>query len=517
MSLPDLKPRLQFARAAALQRIVFRPILLDGAIRNALCAIAVLTVLRIVLAAALPLSFDEAYFWLWSKHLAISYYDHPPLIALAIAGGTAIFGDTEIGVRMIPLLSSVLASWAVWRAAATASRDETTGAIACLLLNATLMFAAESMSATPDSLMLAAASLLLFSIAKLEASRDGRWWLAAGLSAGLALFAKYTAFFLCGSIVLWLLASPRGRRWLRSPWVYLGALAALVFLVPTLWWNATHGFISFKFQLARVSAGHPTWRYLAEFAGSQLALASPFILVLAVAGLSRCRPFARRAGPLGFASAMIWPALAYFLVHATHDRVQGNWPSFIYPALAMLAAHAYTERARTGRSERALSVVRILALPVAGLILTVAYAQAFFGAFPLGHRDPIARMTAVGMPGVAGEIEGLATREHAAAILTTNYVTTGWLSFYTHRSVPIVQIGSDDRFLSAPAAGSSLLSGRLLYVTQEPEKELPRAAVHFSRVRFVALLNRSRAGVPIDRFGVYDVSGFHGAPLGRLP
>ncbi len=70
------------------------------------------------MAAVLPLSFDEAYYWLWSKHLALSYYDHPPVIAYAIRAGTLLFGDTAFGVRIVPLLFSAGASWAVWRGGA---------------------------------------------------------------------------------------------------------------------------------------------------------------------------------------------------------------------------------------------------------------------------------------------------------------------------------------------------------------------------------------------------------------
>ena len=47
--------------------------------------------------ALLPLSADEAYYWLWSRHLAAGYYDHPPAIAFVIRAGTLLFGDTPFG------------------------------------------------------------------------------------------------------------------------------------------------------------------------------------------------------------------------------------------------------------------------------------------------------------------------------------------------------------------------------------------------------------------------------------
>ncbi len=47
----------------------------------------------------LELSGDEAYQWLWSKHLALSYYSKPPFIAYAQWLGTSLWGDNAFGVR----------------------------------------------------------------------------------------------------------------------------------------------------------------------------------------------------------------------------------------------------------------------------------------------------------------------------------------------------------------------------------------------------------------------------------
>src|SRR5258708_21228796 len=65
------------------------------------------------------LFFDGGFFLVWAKNLASGYYDHPPSIAFLIRGGTALFGDTSMGLRFLPWLLSATASWAVWRAGAT--------------------------------------------------------------------------------------------------------------------------------------------------------------------------------------------------------------------------------------------------------------------------------------------------------------------------------------------------------------------------------------------------------------
>src|SRR5208282_223654 len=56
------------------------------------------------------LSEDEAYQWLWSKHLALSYYSKPPGIALIQFAGTSIFGDTAFGVRFFSPLFGAISS-----------------------------------------------------------------------------------------------------------------------------------------------------------------------------------------------------------------------------------------------------------------------------------------------------------------------------------------------------------------------------------------------------------------------
>ena len=68
-------------------------------------------------AAWTPLTFDEAYYWIWSKHLAGGYYDHPPGVALVIRLGTMIAGDTEFGVRLVSILLALPMSFAVYRTA----------------------------------------------------------------------------------------------------------------------------------------------------------------------------------------------------------------------------------------------------------------------------------------------------------------------------------------------------------------------------------------------------------------
>ena len=66
-----------------------------------------LTAIRFTMLGTADLSFDEAHYWLWSERLAPAYFSKGPGIAFFIRAGTALFGDTEFGVRFLsPILGA---------------------------------------------------------------------------------------------------------------------------------------------------------------------------------------------------------------------------------------------------------------------------------------------------------------------------------------------------------------------------------------------------------------------------
>src|ERR1700733_10354680 len=220
-------------------------------VRNTAVTILALVALRLVAAAWTPLTFDEAYYWMWSKHLAGGYYDHPPMVAVVIRLGTMIAGDTEFGVRLVSILLALPMSWAVYRTATILFGGMRVAATATILLNVTLMAAVGTLVVTPDAPLLVASSFVLFFLAKVLETGRGVWWLAVGAAVGAALLSKYTAMFFGPAILIWLLVVPKLRRWLISPWLYLGGLTALMVFSPVIFWNADHGWVSFIKQLGR--------------------------------------------------------------------------------------------------------------------------------------------------------------------------------------------------------------------------------------------------------------------------
>jgi 4-amino-4-deoxy-L-arabinose transferase-like glycosyltransferase len=477
--------------------------------RVLLIGIVVLIVLRGVMAAATPLSYDETYYWLWSRHLAAGYFDHPPAIAYVIRFGTLLFGDTSIGVRFGTLLLSAAASWAVWKTAGLLLKDNAAALLAALFFNLMPMIGVEALVATPDAPEMAAAAFLLLFLAKIAETGDGRWWIAAGIAAGFALLSKLTGFFLGAGILVWLVLAKRERHWFASFWPYLGGALALLMFVPVVLWNAAHDWVAFAFQFGRIESGGLTLRFLGEFLGTQLGLATPFIAVLGTAGFVRIlRTREARYENATLIAAIMIPGIAYFLGHSLHARVQGNWPSFLYPALAIAAAAASRAIPRgwiTGISAR-------LAVPVAALMLAVVYAQTLFGIVPL-PRDPAARLLAFGLAPVADAVEKLRADNGAGAVLTTGYAATGWFAFYLPTHPPVIQVNERFRWLNESAPPARLFEGPLLYVSDVRNAQVAEIAKRFARVTPLARIPRRVNGYVMEEYEVYRVEGPRGEPL----
>ena len=483
--------------------------------------VAALVAVRLVAAALIPLYWDEAYYWTWSKVLAAGYYDHPPAVAFMIRLGTLIAGDSEFGVRVVGVLLALPATWAVWRAAAMLF-GEAVAAPAALYFNLTLLISYVTIIATPDAPLLLASALMLWSLAKVATTDKGAWWLAVGGAAGFGLLAKYNTVLLGAGILAWLTIDPAMRRWLWSPWPYLGGTLALALFAPVIVWNAAHGWMSFLFQSGRFRAGIGAWQveHLGEFFGGQILLATPAIYVLGAAGLiaflvGRGNGTTRSARIL--IGALCWPMVLYFAWHSLFGYVDASWLTPIYPAFAVAAAVAAHQLAWRGTLARVIAASRRVAVPLALAIFAFGVLQAAFGLIPAGRRDPTARKLGAGWRIAGAEIDALRQRTGALGVLAPNYTRAGLLSFYLPSHPPVIQINERYRYVDAPAVDPKILRGPLLFATDDGTDWTERLSVHYARVGEIARVPLFRRGVEIDRYAVYLLQDMTSDPLDDNP
>jgi 4-amino-4-deoxy-L-arabinose transferase-like glycosyltransferase len=142
-----------------------------------------------------PLFFDEAYYWQWSTNLQLGYFDHPPLIAWFVRAGTLIFGDTPLGIRLMPSLSATLCVLTVWAIAHRLTGDDRVAAWAAIFANLTGIMVL-SFVAWPDAPMVLAWLVAFYELVVVYRGGAPAWWLLAGVMIGVAGASKYIALLL---------------------------------------------------------------------------------------------------------------------------------------------------------------------------------------------------------------------------------------------------------------------------------------------------------------------------------
>src|SRR3954447_14404713 len=211
-----------------------------------LALIAAMTALRLIYASVIDLRTDEAYYWTWSKENVLSFLDHPPMIAWFIRFGTSIFGDTNFGVRFAGLLAMLVTQLLLADIVRRVTHDVRAVMLAVLMPEAAIYYGLLMAKVAPDVALIPFAVVMVWALVRLVESGDARWWLAAGVFAGLALLSKFTAVMLVPAVLAFTLIPDWRRRWLTSPYPWAaGAIAAALFS-PALIWNAQHDLASFR-------------------------------------------------------------------------------------------------------------------------------------------------------------------------------------------------------------------------------------------------------------------------------
>ncbi|HKX17764.1 MAG TPA: glycosyltransferase family 39 protein [bacterium] len=313
---------------------------LRGIPRAVVAGVAGLTMLRLAIAAVLPLGDDETFYWEWSRHLAPGYLDQPPAIAWLIRASTAVFGNTAFAVHCVAVVLFAATSLALWVLAREVVGRDDAATAAVALFNVIPVFAAGGLLAVPDGPLGLAWVLTLLWTWRAARGAGGRAWLYAGIWLGLALDSKYTAAALLVSVVGWLAASPY-RRWLRRPEPYAALAAAALVFAPVLWWNATHQWASFAYTLGR--PGSSAGPNAPIFLGLQFVYFAPLLfpwLLWALVTASR-RGFAVDADAPGwlFLAAAGIPVIVVIAAASLIGAAKGHWaaPGYMTATIALAA------------------------------------------------------------------------------------------------------------------------------------------------------------------------------------
>ena len=476
--------------------------------------IAALTALRVIYASVIDLRTDEAYYWTWSKENVLSFLDHPPMIAWFIRFGTAIFGDTNLGVRFAGILAMLIMQLLLADIVRRVTHDVRAIVLAVLMPEAALYYGLLMAKVSPDVALIPFAVAMMWALIRLNESGDGRWWLAAGVFAGLALLSKFTVVMLIPAVAAFMLVPDWRRRWLLSPYPWLAALIAVVLFLPVLIWNAQHDWASFRFQLVRATATHGlSLRTVADFIGLQLGLAGFILLpvVLSAVTLTAWRGYLRGDAVAVLLSTAVVVPFGYFFWKSLTLRVGDTWPMFIWPAGFAATAINIAMMQREGWAAwKIRSTIWWANMAVASGIAMVVLVFLYYVVSPwnfIGKTDPVGGEA--GYEQVADRAQAELQKIGATWIATTDYRTYAMLRWYFNGRVPVIQINERGRFLGFRDPGMSSIRGHTgLYVGREPDNTSALWASTTAIKEPLERVNRSWRGVVMDSYALEKLTGW---------
>ena len=442
-----------------------------------------LLVLKLALAARLPLFVDEAFYWQEGRHLAWAYSDLPGLAAWLARIGDAL-GDGTLALRLPFLAIAAAIPWLVARMAAR-EFDAKTGWQAGSLVLLLPLAGTLGLLALPDVPLLFATVLCLDAGLRLLHRVDAfaTVELALGLALGGLSHYRFVAVIAVGCLAL--LALREGRLALRDPRVWAAVAVGALAWLPLLLWNLHNADAGLRFQLVD---RHP-W----SFSGAgirlgmmQLLLATPLLLVAmalaAARGLRDTRPAARYLALCGSMIVLGFLALGFF---ADRERVSFHWPLPGYLALLPLVPAVLARWARGWR---------VVAWATAGLGLALVFGYYVVASVPSLRAQTAARnfhpTNFAGWDELDAAVrEKLATMPANTRLLAGNFKIGAELGFARgDAGIAVLEHPLNDKHGRAPqlalwklshATRASLASGPVLLVASAGDVEFRDLLAHY--------------------------------------
>ena len=512
--------------------------------------------LRFVVAGFLPVGFDEAYYYAYSRHLAWSYFDHPLLVALTTGiGWWPLGGGTALTIRVGALLLYPLSLLLLY-ATARHLFDEKTGVLAIAIGSvAPIFWIAFGVLTSPDNsliffwtltLLLAAWEFIPDRFSSTSSIRKAKYRPSyrvalLGLTVGLACLSKYHGFVLGAGLVGFCLSSDRTRKVLWSPWLLVSLVVFGLTLTPLWWWNGQHDWVSFRFHLLLRfdGSGEPnpfrpldvlgTWGlgllYLFPTLGlplwwSTLTALLEQLQLFIQPPLSAGEKVARDRTAL-----ILWlslPIALGFTLLGGKQAIYPAWPAPGFWGLTLLLAYSASQwRSRTVRlwlggtaiAVGALVMIALLHLNV-GLLQRPGNLALFGGAVPV-EQDGSTALLNVGQlrSRFAKESDLMTALEQTDFVFTDEFYLSGYvdMALYPLAQKPITAFSQDPRGFAFWHDPATWMGQDALYVTLarlHPDRAelVNEFEPYFAGLEAIGEISLTRGGTETETVLVYQAS-----------
>jgi hypothetical protein len=182
---------------------------------------------------------DELYYMASGDRLDWGYAEFPPLVAGVAHLSRSLMGDSLFSIRFFPAIAGALLVVITGLMTRELGGGRFAQFLAALLVVVSPYFLAMHTLLTMNAFEPLIWTLCCYLIVRSLKYREPRLWVLIGSLIGIGLLNKFSMFFLGFSLVvgLWI----THRKVFYEKWIWLGAGIAIALFIPTMTWQAQHG------------------------------------------------------------------------------------------------------------------------------------------------------------------------------------------------------------------------------------------------------------------------------------
>lgn len=481
--------------------------------------------LRALIAWLLPPGFDEAYYFLYTQHWDWSYFDHPVMVALTTALGPWVTGHiSPFTLRLGALVSYGLSTLLLYLTGRRLFNPTVAmWGVAISSLCPLFIFSFGLLAAPDNGLIFWWSAVLYMAVLEFfpnqQPYRPTAKIAALGLLLGLVCLSKYHGFILGLSLVGFCLTSPKHRRGLMCPWIGVALVLFGITLIPFLYWNAQHNWISLSFHLSK------------RFDGSTAANGFNGLNMLGVWLVGIAYLFPSLGFPLWWTIArsflkltdlrrrfILWTGLPIALGFNLLGGITHVYPAWPAPglwslSLLLAAAMAHGPMAK---------VRRWLVLSAITMAVLIAIALSHISLGSLQKPGGLIEVLPTETDPTTALIDVVQLRHHIQAqdlsdvIAQADFLVTNefWLSGYVDMAIspltpsPVMAFTQDPRGHAVWFTPADWLGQSGLFVTiadYDQQQIRTTYAPYFETFNLLASITTQRRGIATETFYIYDV------------
>ena len=296
-----------------------------------------------IISTPLELSADEAQYWLWSKKLSWGYFSKPPMIAWLIHASNNIFGDYDYSIRIFAPIIHGINALVIFRLSQEINDNYLAHFLSSLIwLTLPIVGVGSFLMSTDTPLMLIWTTSLLV-IVKAYNSDNLFLWNLAGLIAGLALYAKYAAFYLPLGLIIFYIINFHNEKNIKLRGLFLFLMNFIIISLPNVIWNYFNNFHTINHLSSNAVIDAPSYSLFGSFTFliAQIAILGPLLFIVIVLTAYNIK----RLNKLSiFLLYFIFPVYILMFIQGFFSEANANWAASALPAITILCGYFLSRR-----------------------------------------------------------------------------------------------------------------------------------------------------------------------------